>query len=343
MLTIHSRRITKSRSIKKLGVKYILQGKKFLITGSTGRLGREICLRLEEFEAKVIPIILKGYPELPKRVEWTSTNQPIKVYNKEDLKRLEIPDYIFNFHWQVDRSKSFTDQLSYEINSNIYQHAFFWNWLRDVQPSKFINISTIKIFSELNQSPVSSSSNPKPLTPYGIAKVTAEKYFNALFHKSRTKVINLRLGSVSSYGEVPNQLLTQLYNSIFNNKKITINKGHISNILYIDEAIDLIINSALLGNEENYLVVGEGNLNEHISHRFEEIAKGKLTAEYVDLNPGTEDIIFVSDISKLKSTWSRSYSLDSLIEQIIKSNLNNLSLTDKRKQSNSFSENHNNL
>jgi len=158
-----------------------------------------------------------------------------------------------------------------------------------------------------------------------------------LFHKYITQVINLRLGSISSYGEVPTQLLTQLFNSIFNKKKITVNKGHISNILYIDEAIDLIISSALLHDKENYLVVGEGNLNEYISQRFEEIAKGKLNAEYVDLNPGAEDPIFISDINKLQSFWTRSYSLDSLIEQIIKSNLNNYSILDKRNQNNFFS------
>jgi nucleoside-diphosphate-sugar epimerase len=291
---------------------------------------------LEGLNAIVIPIILNGYPELPKRVEWKSIVKPIKIFTKEDLDKLEIPDYVINFHWQVNRSKSFTDQLIYEFNSNIYEHTFFWDWLKKVQPRKFVNISTIKIFSELNQNPVSSSSIPEPLTPYGIAKVTAEKYFTAVFHKSTTKVINLRLGSVSSYGEVPTQLLTQLFNSIFNKKKITVNKGHISNILYIDEVIDLIINSALLVEKENYLVVGDPYLNEYISQRFEEIAKGTLNAEYIDLYPGTVDSIFISDRYKLKSSWTRSYSLDSMIEQIIKSNLRDFSTFDTKNQNNSF-------
>ena len=74
---------------------------------------------------------------------------------------------------------------------------------------------------------------------------------------SMTKVINLRLGSASSYGEVPTQLLTQLHYSIFNKKKNTVNKGYVSSILYINEAIDLIINSALLGDKDTYLVVGK--------------------------------------------------------------------------------------
>ena len=203
-----------------MGVKKILHGKKFLITGSTGRLGKEICQRLEELNATVIPIILRGYPEQPKRVEWSSSVKPIRIYEKEDLNKLEVPDYVINFHWQVDRTKSFTEQLLYEINSNLTLHEFFWEWLKSKKPKKFINISTIKIFSELNENPVASSTVPKPLTPYGIAKVTAENYFNSLFHKSTTRVVNLRLGSVAAFGEVPTQLLTQLFNSAFNNKKI---------------------------------------------------------------------------------------------------------------------------
>lgn len=290
-------------------------------------MGTDLCFRLEELGAEVIPIILKGYPELPKRVGWKSTYKPIKLYSSQDIKNLEIPDYVINFHWQVNRSKSFTDQLIFEINTNIYEHTFFWDWLKEVQPKKFINISTVRIFSELNPNPISSSSIPKPLTPYGIAKVTAENYFKAVFHKSMIKVTNIRLGSVSSYGEVPTQLLTQLFKSIFNKKKITINKGHISNILYIDEVVDLIINSALVGDEENYMVVGEGYLNEFISQRFEEIAERKLNAEYTDLFPGIRDPIFIPDIDKLRSDWTRTFSLDSLIKQVIKSNLENPSNT----------------
>ncbi len=289
---------------------------------------------MEEFNAIVIPIVLRGYPESPKRVEWNSITKPLCVYTEEDLENLEIPDYVINFHWQVDRSKIFEEQLIYEINSNIYIHRFFWEWLKKVQPKKFVNISTIRIFSELNQNPISSSSTPRPLTPYGISKVTAENYFNALFHKSATKASNLRLGSVSSYGEVPTQLLTQLFNSVFNKKYITVNKGHITNILYIEEAIDLIINSALVDNSENYLLVGDGNLNEYIGHRFEKIANGKLNAEYLDLHPGMVDSIFISDRDKLKTKWTRSYSLDSIIELIIKSNLDNLFFKDARHQSN---------
>jgi nucleoside-diphosphate-sugar epimerase len=291
-------------------------------------LGKEICQRLEELNATVIPIILKGYPEQPKRVEWNSSVKPIRIYNKEDLNQLQVPDYVINFHWQVDRSKSFTEQLLYEINSNLYIHEFFWEWLKEKQPQKIINISTIKVFSELNQSPVSSSSIPIPLTPYGVCKVAAENYFRALFNKTSTLVINLRLGSISALGEVPTQLLTQLFNSAFNNKKITVNKGHVSNILYIDEAIDLIINSALMGDKDNYLLIGDGQLNEDISKRFEALSHRKLNVEFRDLNPDVIDPEFISDRDKLKSLWTRSYSLDSMIELIIKLNLRNSSSID---------------
>ena len=103
------------------------------------------------------------------------------------------------------------------------------------------------------------------------------------------------------------------------------------------------MNSALLEAKNTYLVVGKGYLNEYISQRFEEIAKGKTNAEYVDLYPGTVDPIFISDLNKLQSTWTRSYSLDSMIELIIKSNLRSSSTIDTRNQSNSLNKNQNDL
>jgi len=209
-------------------------------------------------------------------------------------------------------------------------HEFLWDWLKEKQPKKFINISTIKIFSELNENPVSTSSVPQPLTPYGISKIAAENYFRALFNKTSTQVISLRLGSISALGEVPTQLLTQLFNSAFNNKRIVVNKGHVSNILYIDEAIDLIINSTLVGVQDSYLLVGDGKLNEDISKRFEELSNRKLNAEYQDLNPGVIDPGFVSDRDKLRSSWTRSYSLDSMIEMIIALNLRGSSIIDTK-------------
>lgn len=293
---------------------------------------------MEELGAEVTPVILKGYPDLPKRVDWKSNHKPIKILRQNDLKQLNPPDYVINFHWQVNRSKPFTEQLLYEIESNIYEQSFFWDWLKQSEPDKFINISTIKIFSELNQNPISSSADPNPLSPYGIAKVSAEKYFDAFFYKTKTRVVHLRLGSVSAFGEVPSQLLTQLFNSIFHKKRITVNKGHTSNLLHIDEVVDLIINSALLEAKKNYIVVGKEYLNEYISQRFEEIAKGKMNAEYVDLYPDMVDPIFISDRNKLQSTWTRSYSLDSMIEMIIKSNLKSSSTIDTRNQINSFNE-----
>jgi len=298
---------------------------------------------LEDLGAEVTPVILKGYPDLPKRVDWKSNHKPIKILSQNDLKQIKPPDYIINFHWQVNRSKPFTEQLFYEIESNIYEQSFFWDWLKHSEPDKFINISTIKIFSELNQNPISSSADPNPLSPYGIAKVSAEKYFDAFFYKTKTRVVHLRLGSVSAFGEVPSQLLTQIFNSIFHKKRITVNKGHNSNLLYIDEVVDLIINSALLDAKKNYIVVGKEYLNEYISHRFEEIAKGMLNAEFVDLFPGMVDQVFISDIDKLKSSWTRSYSLDSMIELIIKSNLRSTSAIFTKNRSNSFNDNLNDL
>ena len=77
----------------------MLSGKTFLITGATGRLGRDTVMRLETLGATVLPLVLHGYPHKPKRVEWLAKSEPIIVSRAEDLNDLDVPDYVINFHW----------------------------------------------------------------------------------------------------------------------------------------------------------------------------------------------------------------------------------------------------
>jgi nucleoside-diphosphate-sugar epimerase len=295
----------------------MLSGKTFLIIGSTGRLGTATVLRLEELGAKVIPLVLKGYPIKPKRVPWEAKTDPISVDNINDLKRLPIPDYAINFHWCVDRTLSFTEQIFYELGHNIRHIAFLWEWLADKPLQRFINISSIKIFSYLNQNPISADTEPKPVSPYGIAKITAERFLDSYFCNSEFSVNHLRLCSVASFGEHPSQLMTQFCISAFTNCPIRVNAEHISYIIYIDEVIDLIINAALTVSQWRYIIATPSISTEQIARKFEQISGRRLNAEFVDLASGCPDPIFVSDIKKLRAHWVRCTSLELMIDMII--------------------------
>lgn len=295
----------------------MLSGRTFLITGATGRLGCETTARLEELGATVLPLVLNGYPSRPKRVEWKSKTDPIIISTDTDLKQLETPDYVINLHWKVNRTLQYTEQLLYEIEQNIHRLLFLWNSLDDKSLKRFINISSVKVFSHVNQNPISVETEPRPASPYGIAKLAAEKFFDAHFQGSNFPVTHLYLCSVASCGEHPSHLMSQLYSSAFEKHRISINKGHTAHIIYVEEAVDLIINAALIAEELRYIITPSGMKAEQIASQFQQICGLEINAEYIDIEPGVTDPVFVSDIEKLRADWTRCTSLEGMIKRIL--------------------------
>lgn len=286
-------------------------------------MGYAAAKRLDELGADVVPLILGNYPDRPKRIKWDIKTKPVKIRNMDELNNMESPEYVINFHWEVDRSLSFIEQLNYEVSHNIYDLSFFWDWLTERKFERLINISTIKVFSHLNENPVSAEAEPRPFSPYGIAKLTSEKFFDSYFSDTAFSVVHLRLSSVASYGEHPSHLLSSLYQSAFKGKRIIINKGHNVNLFYVDEVVDLIINTALNAKNDKYLLVKEAYSVEEVAKKFEKISGKKVNAKHEDLAPGQTDPVFLSDYKELESDWVRKFNLDETIKEIIKLNQNN--------------------
>lgn len=299
----------------------MLADKTFLITGSTGRLGCEIVTRLENLGATVLPVVLSGYSHQPKRVKWTAKSEPIMVKETNDLTKLKAPDYVINFHWLVNRTLSYTRQLEYELDHNLNRISLFWDWLKEVSCNRLVNISSTKVFSHLNNSPVSADTEPRPMSPYGIAKLTLEKFMEAYFYDSGFPLTHLRLCSVASFGEHPTQILSRLFSSSYEKQHIKINTGHTINIIYIDEVVDLIINAALISEKLRYIIATPPVLVDEIASEFEMISGRKLNVCHVDLAPGMSDPIYESDIEFFHADWVRYTSLESMIKRIIDQNL----------------------
>ena len=282
----------------------------FFVTGATGRLGIETVNRLENLGAKVFPVVLKWGNKKPKRINWQAKSSPL-VIKENNLFLLPTPDYVINFHWKTNRKLSFAKQLNFELHHSLFTNIYFWEWLVDKQIKKFINISSIKIFSDLNEDPITSLSCSKPLTPYGIAKELSELFFDQLYNSS-CEVVNIRLSSIASVGEHPSQLV-----SLFENKKIKINAGHKSNLLYVEEAVDLIIAAALFGKESKYNFGGKDYLNEEIVKKFEEISNKKINAEFENFYPKIRNSRFKFDNNKFNQKFIRKFTLEKLLKKYI--------------------------
>ena len=295
----------------------MLSGKTFFITGATGRLGVDLTPRLEELGASVVPVVLPGYPSRPKTLPWTAKTQPVSITGPDDMKDLPAPDYAIHLHWKVDRTRPFAEQIANEVQWNLTDPAFVWEWLKKREVLCFVNCSSIRVFRHLNHGEITSSTEPIPLSPYGIAKMMGERFFTAFFEKGPTTVSHIRLCSTCSYGEHPSQLISRLVSSVFEDIRIQINTGHKVNLIYIEEAVDLLIQAALCRYPGRYLAVTPGKYVEEIAAMFERISGETLNAEFVDLEPGVPDPVFISDIDKLRDKWTRVTPLETAMAQIL--------------------------
>jgi nucleoside-diphosphate-sugar epimerase len=293
----------------------VLGGKTVLVTGATGRLGCALCARAEELGAVVLPVVCEGYPLEPK-APWHAQATPIAVQSESDLEALPHPDIAINFHWKVQRDRSVDEQTANERVWNITQLQFLWAWLRRKGVGAFLNCSSAKVYSHLNESPVTAKTEPIPNTPYGIVKRESEKYFDMLFANTATVVTHARLGPVCSFGENESQLVSRLLASALDDTPVTVNSGHTVQLLYVDQAIDLLLSAALAGKPGPCIIAGEPLTNDEVAELCEEVTGRKLNAEYVDLTPETQDTELVPDNASLQVPWVREVPLREGIRRI---------------------------
>lgn len=295
----------------------MLAGKTILVTGATGRLGRDLTARLESLGARVLPLVLPGYPDRPKAVPWISRTPPLPVADSADLDRLPRPHHVINLHWRVNRALPMTEGILEEVKTSLHHPAFLWAWLQQHPPASFVNCSTILVFGRTHRGSISAATEPEPSTPYGIAKLTGEKFFNAYLAGTSTAVIHVRLSSVCSYGEHPSHLVSRLLSSALDGVRIQVNAAHAVNLLYIDDAVDVLVSAMLRERGGRLIAAPESRRIVDVARAVERLTGTTLNADFIDLAPGAPDPEFVSDLTALQAPWTRRTPLEVALEHIL--------------------------
>jgi nucleoside-diphosphate-sugar epimerase len=242
---------------------------------------------------------------------------PVPVAGVADLEALPSPDVVINLHWLVDRTLDEARQQSYEMERNISELEYVWQWICTAGQARFLNVSSVSVFGLVDESPISARTEPQPSTPYGRAKLAAEQYFEALFAESTVHLSHARLGPVWASCEHPSRLMSGLYQSAFHGATVSINRGHATCGLYVDEAVDLLITTAAAAPPGCFLLTGPPVANEETARVFEEVAGRPLTVDFVDLAPGVPDPVYVSDVDRFSTDWTRHVDLREATRLII--------------------------
>jgi nucleoside-diphosphate-sugar epimerase len=238
------------------------------VTGATGRLGRDISERLERHGVTVVPLVLPGFPPRPKRVPWTARAIPVPAGDAADLAALPPPSAAVLGHWLGDRRLSFAEQLAFEIDRNVGRLGFLWAGLRDAGVSILVHLSSIRVFGPQNGRSVAADAAPLPATPYGIAKLAAERFLDAAFDAAPVRIAHLRLGPVVCHGGHPSQIASQLCAAAFERRRVRIRSGCVFQPVFIDDVVDRVVGAAMGSACGHEVVVGPPVTTDTFARQF---------------------------------------------------------------------------
>ena len=258
-----------------------LSGKRILVTGGNGYLGRKLIKRLNQGNARVSSIDIQDFP-----VNNIGEFYKVDIREKDELRLIiqEIkPEIIYHLAASLERERDFSNAISV-FDVNLFGTLNLLNALRDINYKKLIFTSTSEVYGGNKITPPFKENDSfVPASPYSLSKYSAEmaiKSFSALYKK---KFIILRL--FNFYGEgMPTQFfLSQLIVKLKNGEDFDMTMGEqIRDFSHINDVLHalLIVSGKNINNEVFNICTGEGKTIKEIALYLKEVLKSSSNINF---------------------------------------------------------------
>ena len=222
---------------------------KCLVTGGAGFIGSNLVDELIKRGDEVIIIdnLSTGKKEY--------INEGAKFFNidinSDEIEKIfqeEKPDFVFHLAAQIDVRKSVEDP-EFDNKINVLGGINILENCRKNNVKKFIFASTGgAVYGDIEPIPTTEESIPNPLSPYGIHKLTFEKYLYYYYHVYKQEYIALRFSNI--YG--PRQfkggeagVISIFIDNAVNNIQSTLfgDGTHTRDFVYVDDVVESFIKS----------------------------------------------------------------------------------------------------
>lgn len=307
-----------------------MRNKKILITGGAGFIGSNLSDELIRLGNEVIVVddLSTGKKEYidckAKFYQVDIRSKKIsEIFKKESLKR-KI-DFVFHLAAQIDVRKSiensnFDNEINVLGGLNILENCY-----RHKIKKIIFSSSGGAVYGDASIIPTAEDYLPEPISPYGIHKLTFEKYLNYYYKVYGQKYISLRFSNV--YG--PHQfkggeagVIAIFINNAINNKKSIINGNGLQtrDFIYVGDVVKSLIDSA----KSDY--VGEINIGATIETNLlqmveiiESILDCKIKKEFGPAKKGEQMRSCLNCVKAKKVLkWESKTKLEDGIRQTIK-------------------------
>ena len=278
----------------------MIRHKKVLVTGAAGFIGSNLIDKLLELGNEVIGIdnlitgTMKNLEKALKNNKFTFIKGDItNIENLDDLKDNDF-DIIFHQAALVSVIKSVKDPLATN-NNNIMGTLKMLEFARKYDIPKFIYASSSSVYGESKDLPKKLTTLTKPISPYGVSKLSGECYSFAYYHTYGIKTVSLRYFNVYGPRQAINEysgVITIFLNRVLNDKPpIIFGDGtQTRDFTYVDDVVNANILAAEKNNASGKVFnVGYGKqitINELAQKIIELTNKSNLQPVYTDPRPG---------------------------------------------------------
>ncbi len=298
---------------------------KILVTGGAGFIGSHVADAYIEkgHEVVIIDNLSMGQMQnINPRARFIKLD--IQDSEIEELFKKEHFDVVNHHAAQMDVRLSVADPI-YDANNNIIGVINLLKASIENGVKKFIFISSGgAIYGEQNYFPANEEHPTRPLSPYGITKLTGEKYIYFFHHVYNLKFVILRYANV--YGPRQNPKGEAGVIAIFTSRMLTGGQPVINgdglqtrDYVFVGDVVDANL-KALDFTSDDYFNIGTGietNVNE-LFHQLNHLTSANVKEIHAPAQPG-EQLRSVLNIEKAKKLlkWSPQIALTEGLAQTV--------------------------
>jgi len=298
---------------------------KILVTGGAGFIGSHLVDRLikEGHRVVIIDNLSTGRKE--------NLNSKAKFYKIDIINpkisrvfKKEKPEIVFHYAAQIEARKSVEDPVS-DAKINIIGSLNILENCRKCKIKKIIFASSGgEIYGDANEIPTSETYFPSPISPYGVGKLTVEKYLDAYFKLFKIPYIALRYGNVYGPRQNPNGeagVVAIFIIKMLKNKQPLIHGDgkQTKDYIFIDDAIDATTLS-FKKDFEGILNIGTGEETSvlEIFYKIKELTHSRVKEKHIPF-PICSFKRGCLSIEKAKKQlgWQPKYSLDKGLKETV--------------------------
>ncbi len=200
---------------------------KAFVTGCAGFIGSHLTEKLLEkgFEVIGIDCFTDYYSKEIKEKNMKNfiNNPDFKFLEKDILNLNDFPevDFVFHLAAQAGVRKSWGKTFEIYANNNILATQALLEFYKDKELKKFVYSSSSSVYGDTNL-PMKETNPLRPLSPYGVTKLSAENLCYLYFKNYKVPSVSLRYFTVYGPRQRPDMAIHKFVKAISNNKEIEI-------------------------------------------------------------------------------------------------------------------------